>query len=326
MGFSTIPYVLKKRGISGTAKYLSRGLRFFGSRLLPSKQFGVYSIWDGEYDMFLNIHDNGISRTLALNGKREMQLRTILEEVIKPGMCVFDLGANIGYYAVWEALRVGPEGRVYCIEPSPANFALLHKNVELNGMKDRMEMYNVGAADRVGEADFHLAEYSNLHTFMAEQYKFGDKSKRLLKGQTIKVPLTTVSEFAKGKRKIDLIRMDVEGFEVEVIDGMEEAFKTDPSFGPAICFETHFPKYDDTHHSMRKRLLSLFDRGYRVTRISSNSEKKNQHILDMGYTPYKTMMTSDTHVQGLYKDIKNGDAEKLICDLGGVRDVLLKKG
>lgn len=326
MGLSNLPSVLKNRGIGGTLKYISGGARYFASRLIPGKQFAEFPIWDGEYRMFLNVHDNGISRTLALNGKREMQLRGILEEVVKPGMCIFDLGANIGYYAIWEALRVGPEGRVYCIEPSPANFALLGKNIELNGMGDRMEIYNLGAADRVGEADFHLAEYSNLHTFMAEQYKFGDKSKKLLKGQTIKVPLTTVSEFAKGKRKIDLIRMDVEGFEVEVIDGMEEAFKTDPAFGPAICFETHFPKYDDTHHSMRKRLRGLFERGYRVTRISSNSEKKNRHILEMGYTPYKTMKSSDTHVQGLYMDIKNGDAEKLICDLGGVRDVLLRRG
>ncbi|MFZ2654382.1 MAG: FkbM family methyltransferase [Victivallales bacterium] len=325
MGLSSLPSVLKSRGVAGTAKYLFRAGRFLSSRLVPGKKFAEYQIWDGEYKMLLNVHDNGISRALALNGKREMQLRAILEEVVKPGMCVFDLGANIGYYAIWEALRVGPEGRVYCIEPSPANFALLQMNVDLNGMRDRMEMYNVGAADRLGEADFHLAEYSNLHTFMAEQYKFGDKSKRLLSGQTIKVPLTTVSEFAKGKRKIDLIRMDVEGFEVEVIDGMEEAFKNDPGFGPAICFETHFPKYDDTHHSMRKRLCSLFDKGYRVTRISSNSEKKNQHILEMGYKPYKTLMTSDTHMQGLYKDIKNEDAEKLICDLGGVRDVLLYK-
>ncbi|HPN84933.1 MAG TPA: FkbM family methyltransferase, partial [Victivallales bacterium] len=148
--------------------------------------------------MFLNTLDNGISRTLALNGKREMQLRAILEEEITPGMCIFDLGANIGYYAVWEAIRVGPEGRVYCVEPSPANFMLLQKNIALNGMQDRMEVYNLGAGDHVGEADFHLAEFSNLHTFMAKQYKFGDKSKRLLSGQTIKVPMTTVSEFAKG--------------------------------------------------------------------------------------------------------------------------------
>ena len=269
MGLSTFPAVLKSRGLAGTAKYLFRAGRFLTSRIIPGKQFAEYSIWDGEYKMLLNVHDNGISRTLALNGKREMQLRAILEEEVKPGMCVFDLGANIGYYAVWEALRVGPEGRVYCIEPSPANFALLQMNVELNGMKDRMEMYNLGAADRIGEADFHLAEYSNLHTFMAEQYKFGDKSKKLLKGQTIKVPITTVSEFAKGKRKIDLIRMDVEGFEVEVIDGMEEAFRDNPDFSPAICFETHFPKYDDTHHSMRKRLRGQIGRASCRERVSS---------------------------------------------------------
>ncbi len=325
MDIFNLKNVIINRGLSGTLKYLFRSCLFMTARLFPGKKYLVFTIWDGEYKMFLNINDDGISRTLAANGKREMQLRAILEEEIRPGMCIFDLGANIGYYAIWEALTVGPEGRVYCIEPSPSNFELLQKNIFLNNVSERVEIFNIGAADRIGEADFHLAEFSNLHTFMAEQYKFGDKSKRLLNGQTIKVPLTTVSEFAKGKRKIDLIRMDVEGFEVEVIDGMEDAFINNPDFSPAICFETHFPKYDDTHHSMRRRLLKLFNRGYMVTRISSNDEKKNKHILDMGYYPYKTLMTSDTQTQGLYKDIRNDDAEKLICDLGGVRDVLLKK-
>lgn len=324
MGLTSLPAVLRHRGLGGTGIYLARATRFAMARLLGCHRLRCH-IWDGEYVMLVDPQDQGISRALAVSGKREMQLRALLEEEVKPGMCVFDLGANIGYYAIWEALRVGPEGKVYGIEPSPVNFALLQENLALNGLgDDQVEVFNLGAADRVGEADFFLAQYSNLHTFMPGQYRCGDRS-RLLAGKTIRVPLTTVSEFAKGKRHIDLLRMDVEGFEVEVIAGMREAFERDPDFGPIIVFEAHFPKYDDTNHSMREQLRYLFGRGYRVTALTSNNECRNQNFLGLGYHPDRIIETSDVVRQGIYRDFRNEDAEKLICDLGGVRDVVLKK-
>jgi FkbM family methyltransferase len=288
-------------------------------------EYLAFSVWDGEYTMLLNPRDNGISRTLAANGKREMQLRAIMDEILKPGMCVFDLGANIGYYAIYEAIKIGKSGKVYCIEPSPDNITLLKRNVALNKMEDRVEVFHYGAADKTGEAEFFLSEYSNLHTFMPNQFRCGGKSQRLLEGKTIKVPLTTVSEFIKGKRKIDLIRMDVEGFEVEVINGMQEALDQDKEFSPIVVFETHFPKYDDKQHSMRDALWKMFARGYRAAYLSSSDESKNENLSKMGYHPYKTIYSSDTHIQGLYKDVKNDDVEKLICDTGGVRDVVLMK-
>ena len=57
--------------------------------------------------------DRGISRTLLLFGKRELEHRIMLQEIVKEGSRIFDIGANIGYYAVMEALMVGKEGS-YC--------------------------------------------------------------------------------------------------------------------------------------------------------------------------------------------------------------------
>jgi len=292
--------------------------------MVPEAKVAKFAIWDGEYQLYLNVHDDGISRVLAARGRREEQLRALLEEELRPGMCVFDLGANIGYYAIWEALRVGPTGKVYGIEPNPENFALLQRNIALNGLNGRIETWHLGAADFVGETEMFLADYSNLHSFYAKQFRGRDKGH--LSGKSIKVPVTTVSEFARGKRRIELIRMDIEGYELEVIDGMEAAFREDPEFAPTIVFETHFPKYDDTLHSLRERLRRLFDRGYRVAKVSSNDEAKSQPLRDLGYRPYRTVIAGDATIQGLYADLANADAERLLCDLGGIRDVVLKKG
>ena len=59
----------------------------------------------------------------------------MLQEIVKEGSRIFDIGANIGYYAVMEALMVGKEGEVIAIEPSPSNVRLLERNVALNDQK-----------------------------------------------------------------------------------------------------------------------------------------------------------------------------------------------
>ena len=61
---------------------------------------------------------------------------------------------------------------------------------------------------------------------------------------TIDVPTVTISDFLKNKRKVDLIRMDIEGYEVEAFRGMLKILE-ESSISPKILFETHLPKYDD---------------------------------------------------------------------------------
>ena len=58
--------------------------------------------------------------------------------------------------------------------------------------------------------------------------------------------------------------------------------------------------------------------------MTSNNEKKT-HFKEKNYTPPKIIQTCPDRYQGIYNNIKLEDAEKLICDMGGVRDVLLEK-
>mgnify|MGYP001186648508 CR=1 FL=1 len=57
------------------------------------------------------------------------------------------------------------------------------------------------------------------------------------------------------------MRMDIEGYEVEVFEGMMPLLEN-KNFSPKILFETHRSKYVDTHHSMRKALLKMFEYGF----------------------------------------------------------------
>lgn len=273
-----------------------------------------------DYEMYIDTRDPGISKTLAIFGQRELEHRAILKDVLKSGMTVWDLGANIGYYAIMEAMLVGPTGKVYAVEPSPSNVALLKRNIALNHCEERIDVFPIGISNRTGEAEFHLSAMSNVNTFHPTT-RSGERAAHLT-GKTLMVPIMDVSNFIRGKRPVDLVRMDIEGHEVEVFESIIRAID-EQGFSAKILFETHFPKYDNATHNMRVQLRALFDRGYFPKIIASTDERKAK-FYEHGYTPRQRIRT-DGVVRGMYYDITADDALTFICDLGGVRTVLLER-
>ena len=304
--------------VDGSKSSLFAGLYFFQKYVLRRRYFSR-KIHD--YRMQLDLHDPGISKTLAIIGKRELEHRFILQSELRPGMTVWDLGANLGYYALMEAEVVGPEGRVYAVEPVPANCDLLKRNVELNHREDVIEVFQMAISDRNGEADFHLSEMSNTHTFHPLSYRSG-KPLRHLSGKTLRVKTVDVPSFLQGKRPVDLVRMDIEGHEVEVFGSIIEAVNNH-DFAARILFETHFPRYDDAQHNMRAQLQRLFDAGYYPKWMATNDDR-NSSLRAKGYSPHQLVHT-DGVVRGLYQGVGRHDALELVCDLGGVRTVLLER-
>ena len=270
--------------------------------------------------MFLDANDPGISRTLALFGTREKEHIYILQRELKEGMVVLDIGANIGYYALMEAALVGEQGHVYAVEPSPQNYLLLNKNVKLNDFEKVIETFQIGISDRIGVAKLHLASSSNLHTFHPIKYNYTQDD--YLSDNVIDVPTTTISDFAGDKKKIDLIRMDIEGYEVEAFRGMMKILVED-RFSPKILFETHRPKYDDKKHSIKKAMTDLFKEGYCVKIIVSDNEPMGK-FRERNYYP-ETLINTDFMKRGIYKNLSEEDALYFISDAGYVRAVLMEK-
>ncbi len=297
--------------------FKSAVIYYFVKNILKQKYL-VRNIYD--FKLKLDLNDSGISRQLVIGGTREEQLRCILKEEIQKGMTILDIGSNVGYYPIMEAKMVGESGYVYAVEPAPENYKNLIENIHLNNLSHIIETHNNGMSNKKGTERFFLSNHSNLHTFMAK----GFKDNYITKGTSnnfIKVDVMDVSSFIKNMKSIDLVRMDVEGFEVEIIEGLEEAVKSG-LFNGKIVFECHFPKYDDIKHSMRRQLEMLFKYNYRVKAMTSNNEATSK-IKNFGYKAEKIICTSDNFYQGVYRDISKGDAIRLICELGGVRDVVL---
>jgi FkbM family methyltransferase len=266
-----------------------------------------------DYKMLLDLDDRGISRTLLLFGERELEHKIMLERVLKPGMTVLDIGANIGYYALMELCLIKPGGTLIAIEPSPSNVALLKRNLALNG-HGGIEIHEMAISNQISKRKFFISEMSNLNTF----HDTGTGSLHL-KGEAIEVETTTVPAVLRGRRP-DLVRMDVEGHEVEVLDGMLPAIREN-AMAPMVIFETHLSRYS-AEHDIGRPLREMFALGYKVLLAGSSSARGTKTAIGHGYTPVATLR-SDGDDRAIFENIAPDHALDMITRTGGLRTVLL---
>ena len=158
--------------------------------------------------MTLDMSDRGIHRDLFLDGIREPAATRHLMSVLTPDDVVLDIGANIGYYVLMEAARCR---KVYAVEPVPRNVAVLTENVRLNGY-DNVEIFSLAFGRAAGMERMYLSAKSNWHSFHPAPDTVG----------RIDIPVETVDAFLRGRECPTLVRMDVEGYEINIIDGMTE--------------------------------------------------------------------------------------------------------
>ena len=130
------------------------------------------------FKMFLNLKDQGLSRTLILFGKRELDHKIILEKVLKKNMNVFDLGANIGYYTLIQRQLIGFNGKMTAIEPVSDNIEILKKNLILNN-DTKTKVIEGAASNRSSYSNMYISDYFNLGTLNPE-----GSSKKFLKKKT----------------------------------------------------------------------------------------------------------------------------------------------
>ena len=191
-------------------------------------------------------------------------------------------------------------------------------------MEKVVETFNMGISSRTGTGKFYLSEKSNWHTFYPKVHS-SDLTESLIDTTPVDVPVITVKDFSAGKRKIDLIRMDIEGYEVEVLDSIAPMLQNN-EFCPKILFEVHRSRYDDKEHNMKTVLKKIFAAGYHTKILASLDY--NKKIADLfqkyGYHP-KQMIKTDYLRRAIFENISDENAIELMCYTDYVRSVLLVK-
>lgn len=141
-------------------------------------------------------------------------LAPVLEAVLTDGSTFYDVGANIGVYALWASRLVGPRGAVHAFEPVPATRAILLDLIALNYAHNIRVVPNAVSAEDVGTLRLYtvpeasaLASATNMHSARRREM--------------ITVPQTSLDAYAESTEAPlpQLVKIDVEGFEFDVIRG-----------------------------------------------------------------------------------------------------------
>ena len=160
--YRKVKFIVRTRGFRALIRGISRILLRTVYVHVLNKRYVRIKVFN--FKLWVDLFDEGISRTLWLYGERELDHKWIMDQVIWPGARVLDVGANIGYYAVMESLLVGSGGQIVAVEPSPENYRSLNKNIRLNNRKNIVSEC-LAVSDKTESREFFLARESNLNTF-----------------------------------------------------------------------------------------------------------------------------------------------------------------
>ena len=164
-------------------------------------------------------------------GTYEPEVRRIFRTVLPLGGIALDIGANVGWHTLLMASLVGPSGRVLAVEANPALRQRLHDHLRLNRFR-QVEVMPCAAADTEGMMEFYAPAANDPDSGNGHVVELGPGGR----GGTIRVEARRLDAIvvAAGIERLDLIKIDVEGFEWRVLRGGEE---TIAKFRPHIVFE-----------------------------------------------------------------------------------------
>ena len=211
----------------------------------------------------------GASNPDYVLGRNEQPVQELFATHVRPGDTVMDVGANVGFFTMVSARLSGPTGRVIAIEPAPANAALIRENARANGFA-HVEVIEAAAGARGGTAELWIAAYAGGHALSTADRPPDAQA-------LVAVPLLAIDELVRdGKVPVpDLVKIDVEGAELDVVEGMEATLQ---QHRPTLIVEI-----DDADAGALEakwaRLVELLDRhGYAVERVEGAYDHEGWHI------------------------------------------------
>jgi FkbM family methyltransferase len=261
------------------AKVLRRA-RFPGRRLVVYLTERIFGTNPGEFIVPLRhggrlIIDGIIDQPVFYTGAHDYHVMDFLTRSANTADIVIDVGAGIGIYTVPLALKVGPNGHVYAFEALRANFELLERNIELNGLTNVTAVHGV-VTNSTGTLT--IPHFSSRPGGLGGigNYSLASKSNEQ----------TTVRSYALDEfflnhdvTKINLMKIDVEGSEVMAIKGMKSFFSAGRVLTTCCEFNPAWLRKMGTDPRELYELFVEFGlRVFRLTRLSGLAELKKEDL------------------------------------------------
>ena len=153
-----------------------------------------------------------------------------------------DVGANVGNHAVYAGIVLGA-ARLILFEPNPEAARILEINLALNGLASRAQLHRVGLSDQAGTAQISVPIVNNLGSARISEG-----------GAGVSLELMSGDDCLAGEERIDFIKIDAEGFEIKVLEGLS-----------ATIARFHPPVFVEVEDANRDQITALMQQyGYAV--------------------------------------------------------------
>lgn len=219
------------------------------------------------HEMYIDLYDRGISRHLFIRGIHEADATAAYREALSEikakqsgDITVLDVGANIGYYVLEVADVLGEQASIIAFEPDPENRQLLKRNVEHNGYGDLVDISPLAVDEHSGERTFCRSTHSNWNRLERDE-ETGNVDELV---DRFSVETTSVDEYLDragvDSGVVNAVRMDLEGHELNVLQGMKDVLAAD---GPLVLFVEFHPDFGD-RDAYEGALSTLEESGFTV--------------------------------------------------------------
>ena len=233
----------------------------------------------------LFLSKKGLALAISHYGTYEELEAKIMEEKIKVGNIVVDVGANIGLHALNMARIVGNTGQVFAFEPEPSNFKILEKNVKINNYQNIiLEQKAIG--DKHGKTTLYQSDHPGRHRIFPQTKDAIGK---------VQVDYTSLDKYFLDSNlvdKINFIKIDVEGLEFGVLKGMENILNKNNKI--KILFELMPKNTIEAGFSPIELLNYLTSHNFKIYCIDEKTKKllyvsNNEEILRLCSTTNNTI-------------------------------------
>ncbi|MDZ8051111.1 MAG: FkbM family methyltransferase [Aulosira sp. ZfuVER01] len=196
--------------------------------LLLTEKIGKFKLPDGS--LFHYPINSAIGQSLFVNNFERSEVEFV-QHSLQPGDIVFDIGANGGIYTVIAAKKVGANGHVYAFEPGYRELDLLRHNIAINNLNN-VTIIERAVSNKKGISQFAISDDGALNSLAETKHPYQSIK------EWLNVEVTTIDDIVKelNLKKIDFIKIDVEGAEKLIFEGAKNLLNSENKL--KILFES----------------------------------------------------------------------------------------
>lgn len=236
--------------------------------------------------MYLDPRDIAVAPHLILDGEWESNITQAWLTAVRKNDVVFDIGANFGYFGLLAAQQSNRQSKITLFEANPHLIKYINNTIDVNNMNGCMLSENVAIADKEGRLTLNvLKDYigsSSLHSLEVIN-SFSHFRERAEVEEAIEVKATTLDDYSRNNKidKINLIKMDIEGYEDKAYRGMRKLIQA--SDDVTLFVEFSEKAYEDPR-SFYSQMLEDFGNVYLIDEHGNmNIQKKNDYDSVIGH-------------------------------------------